>query len=139
MKNEQDALDVIQDSVCKGYVALKKVKEKKYLKTWFTKIIINAAIDLLNKNKKVISIPNTDHFDRSYENKGIESKLDLYEALDVLRHQERTIIVLRYFEDQKLDEIAEVMSLPLNTVKTTLYRGLKKLKDHLGEDKSNGK
>ena len=53
--------------------------------------------------------------------------MDLKRALDKLNAKERTIVLLRFFEDKKLEEIAEVLRLKTNTVKSILYRSIQKL------------
>ncbi len=138
VKNEQDALDVVQESVCKGYVALKKIKETSYMKTWFTRIVMNTSINYLNKSKRVLPFEIVKEVSEKYESHDIERNLDLYDALSILKTQERSIVVLRFFEDHKLEDIAQAMDMPLNTVKTTLYRCLKKLRRHLEEENTNG-
>lgn len=138
VKNEQEALDVVQESVCKGYVALKKIKEISYMKTWFTRIVINTSINSLNKGKRIMPFEIVKETDVKFESHDIERNLDLYDALNILKTQERSIVVLRFFEDHKLEDIAQAMDMPLNTVKTTLYRGLKKLRRHLEEENYHG-
>lgn len=54
--------------------------------------------------------------------------IDLQRALEKLPEEYRVIIVLRYFEDMKIDEIANVLSQNTNTIKTKLYTGLRRLK-----------
>ena len=63
-----------------------------------------------------------------YQEFDVGDKVDLYRALDQLEERERMVIQLRFFEDMKLSEIAEVTDTNLNTVKTRLYSGLKKLR-----------
>jgi len=55
-------------------------------------------------------------------------------ALDNLSLNYRTIIILRYFEDLKLREIAEILNENINTVKTRLYTGLKKLRIQMNDE-----
>ena len=55
-------------------------------------------------------------------------KTELYEMLGMLEPEDRTILVLKYFEDRKLEEIAQITGKNVNTVKTRLYRSLEKLK-----------
>ena len=57
--------------------------------------------------------------------------IDLQRALDKLDEQERTIVVLRYFEEEKIDTIGKVMELNVNTVKSRLYRAMDKLKKYM--------
>ena len=56
---------------------------------------------------------------------------DLREALHGLPEAERTLIILRYFEDRQLSEIAEILQENVNTVKSRLYRTLTKLRERL--------
>lgn len=46
-KNEQDALDILQETVYKAYISIYKLKEPKYFKTWISKILINNAINFI--------------------------------------------------------------------------------------------
>ena len=64
----------------------------------------------------------------SYQN------VDLMRALEKLEEKDRAVIVLRYFEDYKLGEIADVLEENVNTVKSRLYRSIKKLKMQLNND-----
>ena len=68
-----------------------------------------------------------------FEEKGYDTKEDLYEQVQSLEEPARTIIKLRFFEELSLKEIAEITGLKLNTVKTKLYRGLKLLKEKIQE------
>ena len=71
--------------------------------------------------------------DRFYTEDGSAS-LDLQRALDALPEQDKAVILLRYFEDMKLEEIAMILEENLSTVKSRLYRSMKKLRGALGED-----
>lgn len=60
--------------------------------------------------------------------------MDLQDAIDQLPPTYKTLIILRFFEDLKIDEIAEITGLNVNTTKTRLYRALKILRIEVGED-----
>ena len=64
----------------------------------------------------------------TYEN------IDLQRALDMLPKEDKAVIELKYFEDMKLTEIAEVLNENVNTIKSRLYRGLKKLRVEFADD-----
>ena len=90
---------------------------------------MNTAVDFIRKNQKEVAV------EEFYEN-GQEDTyrdFDTLDALKVLDEKEKTVVVLRYFEDQKLSEIAKTMNENPNTVKTILYRSLRKLKVELAE------
>ena len=65
---------------------------------------------------------------------GQEDKIedvDLQRALDKLDEKERSIVVLRYFEEEKIETIGQIMNLNVSTVKSKLYRAMDKLKKYM--------
>lgn len=67
----------------------------------------------------------------------LEEKLDLYNAIDLLNENYKTVVIMKYFNDMKLKEIAEIINIPENTVKTYLNRAKAELKTILKEDYLN--
>ena len=128
-RTQEDALDVVQESAYKAIRDCNKVENPNYISTWIYRIVVNTSIDLLRKRQKNESIVGKLDEDLSYEDS--YSNPDLKAALEQLDESEKTVIVLRYFEDLKLDDIARITDSNLNTVKARLYRGLKKLKDKM--------
>jgi RNA polymerase sigma factor (sigma-70 family) len=63
---------------------------------------------------------------------------DIYEAIDKLPEHHRSVVVLRYIEDFSYNEIAESLSLPINTVKSYLFRARKQLQIILQEYQKGG-
>lgn len=125
--NENDAMDIVQESAYKAIKNANKVKDEAYIKTWIWRIVINTSLDYLRKQKKVIPLDQC--YDAASEDK--YKDLDTINALDILSPKEKSIIVLRYFEDKQLNEIAEILNENLSTVKSILYRSLKKLRIEL--------
>lgn len=136
VKNADDALDVVQDSAYKAIKNAASVKKEQYIETWIYKIVINCAIDFLKKNKKEIL---TDIPEQLWHPSTTDSyqDFDTIEALDVLNEKERAIIILRFFEEKKLEEIAQILNMNLSTTKSILYRSLKKLKIELKREELN--
>ena len=131
-KNEQDALDIVQDSIQKGWLALERLTHTDQLKSWFYTILVRTAIDFLRKHHRIVlvgdealqQLPEHD----TYEN------VDLQQALQQLPIQLREVIILRYFEDLKIEEVAHILQLPLSTTKSRLYKALKLLKIELEQE-----
>ncbi len=69
-------------------------------------------------------------FELSYTEDNCE-KIDLQRALDSLPEKDKAVVILRYFEDRKLEEIADILEENVNTVKSRLYRSIKKLRVYL--------
>ncbi len=135
VKNADDALDIVQESIYKAITTLNTLKSPEYLNTWFKRILVNTALDLLRKQKKLIVVEDEtlSGFDSgttdNYED------VDLHKAMDDLPVQYRSIIVLRYFEDLKIEEIADILHENVNSIKTRLYKSLKMLRIQMDNDR----
>ncbi len=127
VKNQDDALDIVHDSICKALSKLDSLKDEDAIKPWFYKILINSSIDYIRKNSKYVTLEEELLSDEHNSN-DTYTDIDLQRALEKLPEEYRVIIVLRYFEDMKIDEIANVLSQNTNTIKTKLYTGLRRLK-----------
>ena len=126
LKNEQDALDVVQESIYQGFVKIRSLRRPEYFVTWMNKIVINNALKFIKK--KSCFEPYEEQVDQS-SSQGItlDEKIDLYCALKKLKRKERDAIVLKYFYDKPIAEIALILKTPENSVKTILRRA----KEHL--------
>lgn len=133
LQNEEDALDAVQESAYRAIRDCGKIKNKDYLSTWIYRIVINVSLDMLRKNKKVTPVEELPEI--AVEDSYSESSLT--EVLETLDDKSRTVILLRYFEYLKLEDIAIIVGENLNTVKARLYRALKKLRLNLEADKYN--
>lgn len=128
VKNADDALDIVQESIIKAMVSLNNLKNRQYMKTWFYRILINCSLDFIRKQKKVITVDNEILYSYANEFNDTYADIDLHRALDELPDIYRSIIILRFFEDLKIEEIAEILNENVNTVKTKLYKSLDKLR-----------
>jgi len=123
--NEADAQDIVQECAYKAIYNAGKLKKAEFAKTWICRILINEAITFLRKQKREV----TGHVAELDEAAAMpEDMTDLHKAIDNLKPEEKTVIILRYFEDMKIEEIAKVLRLSVSTVKSRLYRTLAKLK-----------
>ena len=127
MKSEQDALDVVQESAYKAIRDCGQVKEQRYIGTWLYRIVVNTALDALRRRGREVALEEwqENSWQPSY------GGLELWEILDRLDEKERTVVVLRYFHDLKLEDIAGILGENVNTVKARLYRTLKKMRMEL--------
>ena len=123
VRNEEDALDIVQESAYKDIKEAEKLKNPAFAKTWIYRIVINTAISQLRKKRETVSLDEAAEIavNASYGN------ADLQKALSGLTDEQKTLIRLRFFEDMKLEEIAMVMDENPNTIKSRLYRTLKEL------------
>ena len=132
VKNRDAALDVVQESIVKALAKSGGIRRTESLKPWFYRILINESMNYYRYTRRLTPLeeaaeaaaPAGDH----------AARLDLLAAIDRLDPRDQLIIRLRFFEEMKLEEIAQAAGLNLNTVKSRLYKGLRKLRELTGEE-----
>lgn len=134
VRSREDALDVVQESIVKALSSRKTLKDTSFMKSWFYRIVVNTALDFLRKNKKYSYLDEEQWELLNVGSVDTYEDVDLQNALEKLSPQNRTIIILRFFEDMKLSDIAGILGENENTVKSRLYATLKKLRLELQVD-----
>lgn len=127
VKNQDDALDIVQESVLKAMSSRRAPHKPEEIKPWFYRIVVNTSLDLIRKNKRV-DLPGEGVLEICSSSEDTHQELDLHKALDSLPVNYRSIIILKYFEDLTFEEIATILGENVNTVKTRLYSALRKLR-----------
>ncbi|SHH64188.1 RNA polymerase sigma-70 factor, ECF subfamily [Anaerosphaera aminiphila DSM 21120] len=132
MKNEADSLDVVQDTLLKALLKFDLLEDYTYFDTWVIRILINTCKDHLRKKREYISYEDEIEVESIETEK--EETMDLINLLDKLPADERELLYCRYFEDLRVREIAEKLSLKEGTVKSKLSRILSKLRKKVKEE-----
>lgn len=134
VKNKQDAEDIVQETLIKAFGALAQLKEPKYFATWLYKILIRESFFAMKKKKRTelleIEIMEQLHL---LDQENSEDYNELHTAIESLKKDYQMAIVLHYFYDFKVFEIAEMLGKPNNTIKMHLHRGRKALRLKLEE------
>lgn len=130
VNNKEDALDIVSEGVCRAYTSINSLKNEKFFNTWITRIIINLSIDVYRKNKRVV---NFEEIGKKEEDEGISTEeiLDLNKAVELLQPKYKIILQLKYYNGLTLTEVADILEMPLGTVKTNLNKALKILRIEL--------
>ncbi len=135
LKNSPNAKDVTQETFIKVYKNRKLIDPEKNIKTWIFTIATNAAYDFLRskKRKNEISLdPDNEtilSFKAYYPQEGLVSDVD--KALEQINQEYKKVLLLYYQQGFQYQEIAEILDMPINTVKTHISRGKEQLKDKL--------
>lgn len=132
VRDEELALDVVQESILKGFRQIKTLREARYFKTWLTRILINTAKDVMSRQMPVFQLEQVRE-PASEMPDTLEEKMDLCDAIRQLPEQYQSVVILRYFNDMKLSEIAETMQIPEGSVSAYLFRAKRELKNILKE------
>lgn len=137
-KHEEDAKEIVQETIYKAYKNVKSLKEPKYFKTWLSKILINVSNDYMRKNGMIeLEHDENDYVKKVHNHDQVEIKIDLYNALDELEDKYKDVIILRYIEDLKIEDISQILERPVNTIKTHIRKAIKDMKNLLKEDYVN--
>lgn len=128
-KNQDLALDIVQEAVTKALENIHKLKKEEFVKTWFYRILINEALQTVKKNKKIIEYELVENETSTQNNEeNIVENIDIYNRIEKLNDKLKTVIILRFFENLKIEEIAVITNTNTNTVKSRLYKGLNEIK-----------
>jgi len=141
VKNEADALDVMQEAAFRAFRGIRTLRKPQYAKTWLTRIVINCALDHLRRNAKIVQIgteqiENDARFSTAFESEAL-TKLTLEALLNRLDADGKTAVILRYYCGCTFPEMARLLNRPLGSVKTTLYRALDRLRECAKEAEQN--
>ncbi|ULT57240.1 RNA polymerase sigma factor SigW [Neobacillus drentensis] len=144
--NRHEAEDLAQEAFIRAYVNIQSFNQNLKFSTWLFRIATNLCIDRLRKKKpdyyldaevagtEGLTMYSQISSDSPLPETEVES-LELQETVqkEILKLPEkyRSAIVLKYMEDMSLNEISEILDLPLGTVKTRIHRGREALRQQL--------
>jgi RNA polymerase sigma-70 factor (ECF subfamily) len=145
--NHYDAEDVSQEVFIKAYKGIGKFRSGAKLNTWLYRITMNTFIDKKRKKSlQVVKLPATDDDDElnpidlaadgvtgnpERELTAVTIDTHIQEALQSLSSQERAVFVMRHYENMTLKEISETLKIAEGTVKSLLFRSIRKLRQQL--------
>jgi RNA polymerase sigma-70 factor, ECF subfamily len=135
VSSREDALDLTQDVFLKAYQNLKKLDDPERFPAWLFRIAHNEAYSLFRKER-----PETSELpvERAVSGFPIELTLAVTAALERLSPEQKEAVVLKVYQGFKFDEMAEILELPVSTVKSRVYTALDVLKTHLAPVNERG-
>lgn len=128
LKNEHDAIEAVQELTYRALKKIHTVKEPTYITTWLVRIMINICLEVKKKQAKFVynhdvDIASTDQ--QSFEMTDIIANLPI---------EQQELIYLKYFQDMKNADIAQLKKIPEGTVKSKLHTTLKRLRVLIGKE-----
>lgn len=126
LHNEADALEALQEAVCRAWSKSGSLRDPDLFVPWLIRILIHCCVDEQKRRRRVVPYEKIDRPDPSVMVS--DSKVDLERALEKMKPKYRHVLMLRYYEDMTVAEIARVLDCPEGTVKTRLHQALKQLK-----------
>jgi len=154
--NSHEAEDVVQETFLRVYTNLHRYDPSQKFSTWIYRIGTNLCIDHLRKRKRKHKIsldanlydsdqadgydllPTDEREQPDHQLILSETKRQIREAIDHMPDQYKTIVILRYLHDMSLQEISEVVDMPVTTIKTRLHRGREYLRGKIEHNQGSG-
>ncbi|MGQ9826967.1 MAG: RNA polymerase sigma factor [Roseiflexus sp.] len=150
LKNPDDAADLTQEAFIRLFRALPQYNGESRFTTWLYRLVVNLGRDELRRRGRqapLVSVPESDEdfdaidtvadddrwSDPEVALDSQELRQEIRRALEQLEEHYRLVLTLYYFEDMKYTDIAEILDLPLNTVKSHIRRGKERLASILQE------
>lgn len=141
LRSDSEAEDVVQDAFVLAFTKLESFKGNSAFFTWLYRIGYNVAITRIRRRRSTVSIEGKDETGRlDFPDNGPspadrleqhEQAAQLMRAMDRLSEEHRSILVLREMEELDYDAIAEILDLPIGTVRSRLHRARTQLREQL--------
>jgi len=141
LHNEEDALEALQETVCRAWLKKHSLRKPQFMTTWLIRILIRVCTDELRHRKRAVSRNMAEaegnhtisHNRQVKDDAGtVVDRLDIEEAVKGLEEPYRGIIILKYYKDMTITDIADVMQRPDGTIRTWLHKALKQLRVQIG-------
>ncbi len=145
--NTEDAQDIVQEAFFSAYQSLKSFKGDSLFFTWLYRIAVNTAISLKRKRKVLLRIDSGSEdpagqeprdpsptLDPSHSLDQAEQKQRVHRALARMSVEHRTVLVMKEMEGQKYETMAEVLGVPIGTIRSRLHRARLELRELLDQD-----
>jgi len=143
----EDAEDVVQEAFLNAYQSLDSFKGDSLFFTWLYRIAINTAISLKRKQRVFLSIDagrngdvpidpldNSEFSRPGHALERTEQERSLQEALGRLSPEHRAVLILKDMEGQKYETMAEMLDVPIGTIRSRLHRARTELRELLEKD-----
>ena len=132
--NQNHSSDIVQETFIKVYRNIEKFDEERPFKPWFYQILLNESKRYMKRqNKHAIPVESEELLDHFHDQDHVhEDDGHIDRALDQLSEMHRTVLTLKYINGFTEREIAQMLELNVNTVKSRLYKGRQRLKTIIG-------
>lgn len=127
-KGKEASLDIVQNAICKALEHYGDIRDVAKINSWFYRVLLNEVYSYLKKHRREYATADEEMPEGIYHEAAYDKDDEVYRMVEKLPENLKTVIVLRFYEDLPLADIARITDVNLSTVKTRLYTALKKLK-----------
>lgn len=131
VNNKDDALDIVQNAICKALENYDSLRNPDAVRTWMYRILVNESLNFIKKNKREIACEPENMAEEIYLEPAYEADVSVYDEVRKLPQELQTVVTLHFYEELTLKEVSQVTGVNLNTVKTRLYSAMRKLRTNM--------
>lgn len=137
LKDENDVADAVQDTILDAFENIGQLKKAEYFKTWLVKILINNCTRIYRKNRKLLKFEVSANRYREENRSGdvredaVGAELEFFDLLKSLPEDSRVIFQMYFGEQFTIAEIAKILHMKENTVKSRIHRGKAQLREQM--------
>lgn len=134
LKNNIDIEDVFHNTIIKVVENIDKLQNEQAFEGWFISILLNECRKILRDRRKVQPSDYIELGDTTCVSESHVESMDLIDVLKSIDEEYKELIILKYYSGYSQKEIAEILSIPIGTVKSKIFRGIKMLRKILGRE-----
>ncbi len=131
-----EAQDAVQEALIKAWTRWDTLRDRESFAPWFDRIVLNVCRDRMRRHRTLRMVELEAAADVEADDDPFHRMFDrnlLAQAVSRLEREQRIVVVLRFWRDMTLEQIAEVLEIPLGTAKSRLHYALRALRAQLGE------
>ncbi len=139
LQNHADTEDVVQETFIKAYQSIKGLREERTFPSWIARIAVRTAFDWKKRGDRTRAAPiELEQIAAEHDpNKAARIRIDVENALRQMSSEHRVTLVLREFHGFDYEEIAEILNIPIGTVRSRLFSARSKLRKALEEERGD--
>jgi RNA polymerase sigma-70 factor (ECF subfamily) len=129
-----EAQDAVQDALVKAWRCWPSLRDQDAFEPWFNRIVVNVCRDRMRRHRtlRMVDLEDAGEVESADGFASMVANDEVAGAVARLKPDQRVVIVLRYWRDLTLDQVAQTLDLPLGTVKSRLHYALGALRTELG-------
>lgn len=132
--NEEDVADAMQETILSAFEKLDTLRRAEYFRTWLIRILINQCIAMRRHRSRTVPMNEAEEASQFYD---FSTDLEFNDLLKTLPKDSRLIFQMYYGEQFSIGEIAQLLHMKENTVKSKIHRGREQLRSQMGVGKEN--
>ena len=130
LRDRDEAEDATQEAIEKAWLAWRTLRERDHFDAWFDRILVNVCRNRMRRSRiiRMVALDDAHHVQSPDSHASTVARLALEPAFGRLTPDQRIILVLRFWRDLPIEDLAERLGIPEGTAKSRLHYALRALR-----------